>query len=90
MPYPNSEGHTAGLYLTCINAMQEPPTDLMRPVQLGGRLYVCGDHRDHATLDGALKSGRRAAEALIADTVQETTSNGVPSEPVTVDQTELA
>ncbi|KAL0037498.1 hypothetical protein WJX77_000310 [Trebouxia sp. C0004] len=69
---------------------QEPPTDLMRPVQLGGRLYVCGDHRDHATLDGALKSGRRAAEALIADTVQETTSNGAPSEPMTVDQTELA
>jgi len=75
---------------TCLDAMQEPPTDLMRPVQLGGRLYVCGDHRDHATLDGALKSGRRAAEALIADTVQETTSNGAPSEPVTVDQTELA
>lgn len=51
---------------------------------------MCGDHRDHATLDGALKSGRRAAEALIADTVQETTSHGAPSEPVTVDQTELA
>ena len=64
----------------------------MRPVQLGGRLYVCGDHRDHATLDGALKSGRRAAEALISDTVQETTSDGTkaPSQPVAVDQTELA
>ena len=70
--------------------LQEPPTNLLRPVQLGGRLYVCGDHRDHATLDGALKSGRRAAEALIADSVQETTTAGVPSEPVTVDQTELA
>ena len=70
--------------------LQEPPTDLVRPVQLGGRLYVCGDHRDTATLDGALKSGRRAAEALISDTVQETTSSGAPTEPVTVDQTELA
>ena len=72
--------------------LQEPPTDLLRPVQLGGRLYVCGDHRDHATLDGAIKSGRRAAEALIADTVQETTSEGktAPTEPETVDQTELA
>ena len=75
-----------------MHVLQEPPTDLMRPVQLGGRLYVCGDHRDHATLDGAIKSGRRAAEALIADTVQETTSDGqkAPTEPVTVDQTELA
>ena len=70
--------------------VQEPPTDLMRPVQLGGRLYVCGDHRDHATLDGALKSGRRAAEALISDSVQETTGADAPSEPVAVDQTELA
>ena len=70
--------------------LQEPPTDLMRPVQLGGRLYVCGDHRDHATLDGALKSGRRAAEALISDNVQETTGADAPSEPVAVDQTELA
>lgn len=71
---------------------QEPPTDLMRPVQLGGRLYVCGDHRDHATLDGAIKSGRRAAEALIADTVQESTSDGkaAPRQPTAVDQTELA
>lgn len=64
----------------------------MRPVQLGGRMYVCGDHRDHATLDGALKSGRRAAEALIADTVQESTSDGkaAPRQPAAVDQTELA
>jgi hypothetical protein len=35
-------------------------------VSLGGGVFVCGDHRDSATLDGALKSGRRAAEALLA------------------------
>ena len=51
---------------------------------------MCGDHRDHATLDGALKSGRRAAEALISDTVQDTTASDAPSEPVGVDRTELA
>ena len=62
----------------------------MRPVQLGGRLYVCGDHRDTATLDGAIKSGRRAAEALISDTVQESTSTNAPRQPAAVDQTELA
>lgn len=32
---------------------QAPPTELQRPVKLGGGLYVCGDHRDTATLDGA-------------------------------------
>ncbi|GAB4818232.1 hypothetical protein N2152v2_005278 [Parachlorella kessleri] len=45
---------------------QAPPTDLFRPVALGSGLYVCGDHRCSATLDGALKSGRLAAEAVIA------------------------
>ncbi|KXZ45256.1 hypothetical protein GPECTOR_56g352 [Gonium pectorale] len=45
---------------------QAPPTNLTRPVSLGGGVFVCGDHRDSATLDGALKSGRRAAEALLA------------------------
>lgn len=29
-------------------------------------LYVCGDHRAHASIHGALESGRRAAEALLA------------------------
>lgn len=46
---------------------QAPPTDLFRPVALGGGLYVAGDHRTTATLDGALKSGRLAAEAVLAD-----------------------
>lgn len=46
---------------------QAPPTNLSRPVSLGGGLYVCGDHRTTATLDGALKSGRQAAEAVLAD-----------------------
>ncbi|CAG9461690.1 unnamed protein product [Pedinophyceae sp. YPF-701] len=45
--------------------VQTPPTQLMKPVEAGEGLYVCGDHRDAATLDGALKSGRRAAEAVL-------------------------
>jgi hypothetical protein len=47
--------------------VQAPPTDLFRPVSLGDGLYVCGDHRFSATLDGALRSGRVAAEAVLAD-----------------------
>ncbi len=38
-----------------------------RPVRLSPGLYVCGDHRDSASIEGALVSGRRAAEALLAD-----------------------
>lgn len=30
-------------------------------------LYVCGDHREHPSLEGALVSGRKAAEAALAD-----------------------
>lgn len=30
-------------------------------------LYVCGDHREHPSLEGALVSGRRAAQAVVRD-----------------------
>ena len=35
--------------------------------RLAPGLYACGDHREHPSLNGALASGRRAAEAVIAD-----------------------
>lgn len=38
-----------------------------RPVRLRPGLYVCGDHRDNGSIDGAMTSGRRAAEAVLAD-----------------------
>jgi phytoene dehydrogenase-like protein len=40
---------------------------LRRPVRLGAGLYVCGDHRDTPSIQGALVSGRRAAAAVLAD-----------------------
>ncbi|MDZ7266923.1 MAG: FAD-dependent oxidoreductase [candidate division KSB1 bacterium] len=42
----------------------QPP---QRPVRLRPGIYVCGDHRDNASINGALASGRRAAEAVLAD-----------------------
>lgn len=39
---------------------------LQRNVALSRRLYVAGDHRDTATIQGALVSGGRAARALLA------------------------
>ncbi|MFD4552449.1 MULTISPECIES: NAD(P)/FAD-dependent oxidoreductase [unclassified Streptomyces] len=44
-----------------------PPHDLRRPVRLLAGLYVCGDHRDTSTVQGALHSARRAAQALLGD-----------------------
>ncbi|MEU9463205.1 FAD-dependent oxidoreductase [Streptomyces sp. NPDC058322] len=43
------------------------PHDPRRPVRLLAGLYVCGDHRDTSTVQGALFSGRRAAEAILTD-----------------------
>ncbi|WP_406068236.1 FAD-dependent oxidoreductase [Streptomyces sp. NBC_01020] len=44
-----------------------PPHDMRRPVRLLAGLYVCGDHRDTSTAQGALASGRRAAQAVMRD-----------------------
>jgi phytoene dehydrogenase-like protein len=42
----------------------DPPE---RPVRLEPGLYLCGDHRDNASINGALTSGRRAAAAVLED-----------------------
>lgn len=43
------------------------PHDPRRPVRLLAGLYVCGDHRDTSTVQGALHSARRAAHAILTD-----------------------
>lgn len=45
---------------------QSPPFSPKRRVSLGDGLFVCGDHRDTASIQGALYSGRRTAEAVLA------------------------
>jgi hypothetical protein len=42
-----------------------PPLRLRRPVDLGGGLYVAGDHRDTPSIQGAMASGARAARAVL-------------------------
>lgn len=44
---------------------------LERPVALGEGRFVCGDHRDTASIQGALASGLRAASAVAAATSAE-------------------
>ncbi|MGW5816744.1 FAD-dependent oxidoreductase, partial [Streptomyces noursei] len=43
------------------------PHDPQRTVRVLAGLYVCGDHRDTSTMQGALRSGHRAARALLQD-----------------------
>jgi hypothetical protein len=49
--------------LTAMPAPLEPQL----PVSLTEGLVVAGDHRDTASIQGALVSGRRAADAVLAD-----------------------
>jgi phytoene dehydrogenase-like protein len=47
----------------------DPPTleHPERAVRIGSGVYVCGDHRDQASIQGALASGRRVADAVADD-----------------------
>ena len=42
-----------------------PPLEVRRQISYGPGLFVCGDHRDTASIQGALVSGRRTAEAIL-------------------------
>jgi hypothetical protein len=44
---------------------QPSPFSPKQPVRLDDGLFVCGDHRDTASIQGALYSGRRCAAALL-------------------------
>ena len=45
--------------------VEDLPT-LAREVRVDATTWVCGDHRDTSSIQGALVSGRRTAEALLA------------------------
>lgn len=65
---PTASWETLAVHHTAeaVPAMR-PPHDLRRPVRLLAGLYVCGDHRDTSTVQGALHSGHRAASAILTD-----------------------
>ncbi|MGA9523420.1 MAG: NAD(P)/FAD-dependent oxidoreductase [Myxococcaceae bacterium] len=46
--------------------MEQP----QKSVRVRDGLYVCGDHREHGSIQGALSSGHRAAEAVWMDLVR--------------------
>jgi phytoene dehydrogenase-like protein len=65
---PTTRWETLAVHHTpeAVPAMR-PPHDLRRPVRLLAGLYVCGDHRDTSTVQGALHSGHRASTAILTD-----------------------
>ena len=68
-PSVNRWQHLRTYHLHHALPAQAPPTlsSPQRSVRLHRGLYVCGDHRETASIHGAMVSGRRAAEAIIAD-----------------------
>lgn len=48
---------------------QVPPAlaEFERPVRWKPGIYLCGDHRDQGSIQGAMVSGRRAADAILQD-----------------------
>ncbi|MGX1030962.1 NAD(P)/FAD-dependent oxidoreductase [Streptomyces sp. SAI-097] len=65
---PTARWETLAVHHTpeAVPAMR-PPHDPRRPVRLLAGLYVCGDHRDTSTAQGALHSGHRASAAILTD-----------------------
>ena len=60
--------HVAAYDVQAALPSQAPPMGrFTKAVRLEPGLYVCGDHRDSASIQGALVSGRRAAHAVLAD-----------------------
>ena len=52
------------------HAQPDPSVALpRRPPAVAPNLFVCGDHCVHASIEGAMLSGRKAAEAVLADLV---------------------
>ena len=63
---PTSGWTLAARYVVPDSLPATPPGRARQlPVDLGEGLFVAGDHRDAASIDGALASGRRAAQAAL-------------------------
>jgi phytoene dehydrogenase-like protein len=64
---PSSWRHLATVHVPRALPDETPAARRLRPTEprLAGGLFLCGDHCGTASINGALASGRRAAEAVI-------------------------
>jgi phytoene dehydrogenase-like protein len=58
---PRGWTHVASYPIAGALPAMPPPLRLRSAVELGDGVYICGDHRDTASIQGALVSGRRTA-----------------------------
>jgi Flavin containing amine oxidoreductase len=63
---PRAWRHVASYAIRDALPAQLPPLTLRSPVRLEGPLFIGGDHRDTASIQGAIVSGRRVAAAVLA------------------------
>jgi len=56
--------HVATYAIAHALVAMRPGVDFRQPVDLGDGMFVCGDHRDTASIQGAIVSGRRTAKAV--------------------------
>ena len=61
---PSPDGLIVGAGLAGLSYALEPP---WTPVRIRPGVYTCGDHRDNASINGALASERRAGEVVLSD-----------------------
>ena len=57
--------HLTSVTVTGAQPAALPPLQHRRPVDLGEGLFVCGDHRDTPSIQGAMASGARTARAVL-------------------------
>ncbi|WP_249522369.1 NAD(P)/FAD-dependent oxidoreductase [Modestobacter marinus] len=63
---PSTElAHLTTVTVTGAQPAATPPLQHRRPVDLGEGLFVCGDHRDTPSIQGAMASGARTARAVL-------------------------
>lgn len=65
-PQVDAWRHIKTYRITHAGPEQLPPFDPKQSVEIGEGLFVCGDHRDTGSIEGALYSGRRCGEAVVA------------------------
>ena len=62
---PSELAHLTTVTVTGAQPAALPPLQPRRPVDLGDGLFVCGDHRDTPSIQGAMASGARVARAVL-------------------------
>ena len=66
-PQVDSWDHLATYRIAHGQPRQRPPFDPKRRIRLDDGRFVCGDHRDTASIQGAMYSGRRCGLAIAAE-----------------------